>query len=215
MQVTGNGGVPSGASAVVANVTVTNPTATGYLTAWPAGAARPLASNLNFVANQTVPNRVIVPLSSTGELSLFNASGSTDVIVDVTGYYSSTTSGYFAPLPPSRICDTRNANATPCSGKTLASGGTLTVQVTGNGGVPSGASAVVANVTETGATATSYLTVWPAGAARPVASDLNFVAGQTVANLVIAKLSVTGGLGVFNASGSANVIVDVGGYFTP
>ena len=215
LQVTGVGGVPPGATAVVANVTVTNPTATSYLTAYPEGSPRPLASNLNFTAKQTVPNRVIVPLLSSGALSIFNAAGSTDVIVDVTGYYSGTTSGYFAPLSPARICDTRTGNATPCVGKTLGSGSTLTVQVTGKGGVPAGAAAVVANVTATGATSTSYLTVWPAGTTRPVASDLNFAVGQTVPNLVVAKLSSSGGLGVFNAGGSVDVIVDVGGWFTP
>ena len=59
---------------------------------------------------------------------------------------------YF-PVAPARICDTRASNSTPCAGKTLAAGGTLKVQVTGNGGVPAGATAVVANVTVTGATA--------------------------------------------------------------
>ncbi len=215
VQVTGNGGVPVGATAVVANVTATGPTAPSFLTAYPAGTTRPLASNLNFSAGETVPNRVIIPLSSSGALALYNASGSVNAIVDVDGYYSSTTAGYFAPVAPARICDTRSGNTTQCKGMTLGGAGTLGVQVTGNGGIPSGAAAVVANVTATGATAQSFLTVWPAGTARPLASDLNFTAGETVPNLVIAKLSSSGGLSIYNASGSANVIVDVGGWFTP
>jgi hypothetical protein len=215
VQVTGEGGVPSGASAVVANVTVTGGTATSFLTAYPDGSVKPNASNLNFAAGETVPNRVIIPLSSGGALDLFNAAGSVNAIVDVDGYFSSAVSGYFAPVAPSRICDTRsNGNSTPCVGQTLSAGGTLNVQVTGHGGIPDGAAAVVTNVTVTGATAQSFFTVWPEGAARPVASDLNFVAGETVPNAVIAKLSASGGLSIFNAAGSVNGLVDVAGWFT-
>ena len=215
VQVTGNGGVPAGATAVVANVTATGPTAASFLTAYANGAPRPLASNLNFTTGETVPNRVIVPLSSGGALDLYNALGSVNAIVDVSGYFNGNVSGYFEPVAPSRICDTRNnANTTPCVNKTLAAGGTLDVQVTGNDGIPSGAAAVVANVTATGATAQSFLTVYPEGASQPTASDLNFSAGQTVPNLCVAKLSSAGGLAIYNAFGSVNALVDVAGWFT-
>ncbi len=216
VQVTGEGGVPSGASAVVANVTVTGGTATSFLTAFPDGSVRPLASNINFSAGESVPNRVIIPLSSGGALDIYNASGTVNAIVDVDGYFSSTTSGYFEPLAPARICDTRsNGNTSPCAGHTLSAGGTLKVQMSGNGGVPSGAAAVVANVTATGATAPSFLTVYPADAAsRPLASDLNFVSGESVPNLCIAKVSSAGALDIFNASGSVNALVDVAGWYT-
>ena len=134
---TGEGGVPVGATAVVANVTVTGPTAASFLTAYADGAARPLASNLNFTAGESVPNRVIVPLSGTGALDLYNALGIVNAIVDVDGYFNSSVSGYFEPVAPARICDTRASNTTQCHGKTLSAAGTLDVQVTGNGGVPS------------------------------------------------------------------------------
>jgi Fibronectin type III domain len=216
VQVTGEGGVPSGASAVVANLTVTGGTATSFLTAYPDGSVRPLASNINFSPGESVPNRVIIPLSSSGALDIYNASGRVNAIVDVDGYFSSTISGYFEPLAPARVCDTRsNGNATPCVGHPLSTGGTLNVQMSGNGGVPSGAAAVVANVTATGATAPSFLTVYPADAAsRPLASDLNLVTGETVPNLCTAKVSSTGALDIFNASGSVNVLVDVAGWYT-
>jgi hypothetical protein len=215
VQVVGEGGVPSGASAVVANVTATGATAQSYLTAFPEGATRPLASNLNFVAGQTVPNRVIIPLSNSGALDLYNPTGSVNAVVDVNGYFTSAVSGYFEPVVPARICDTRSSNTTQCAGKTFGPAGTLDVQVTGNGGIPSGAAAVVANVTATGPTAQSYLTVYPEGVTRPITSDLNFVAGQTVANLSVVELSPSGGLTIYNASGSVNGVVDVSGWFTP
>jgi len=74
--------------AVVLNVTVTNATAGSYLTLWPDGAARPLASDLNFVAGQTVPNLVVVKLGANGKVDIFNFAGTTDVVVDVVGWYS-------------------------------------------------------------------------------------------------------------------------------
>ena len=74
-------------TAVVLNVTVTNPTAPSYLTVWPDGAAQPLASDLNYVAGLTVPNLVVVKLGANGSIDLFNAAGTTDVVVDVVGWY--------------------------------------------------------------------------------------------------------------------------------
>jgi hypothetical protein len=85
--VAGANGIPSGATAVVANVTVTDTTGSSYLTAWPDLATRPTASDLNWVSGQTVPNLVVVALGANGKLDIFNAAGSTDVILDVVGYY--------------------------------------------------------------------------------------------------------------------------------
>jgi len=88
LQVTGRGGVPStGVSAVVLNVAVTGPTAMSHLTVYPAGEAVPLASNLNFVAGQTVPNLVTAKLGANGQLSIYNVAGNTHVIADVVGWY--------------------------------------------------------------------------------------------------------------------------------
>ena len=221
--------IPSSATAVVANVTVTGATASSYLTIWPAGSQRPLASNLNFVAGETIPNRVEVPLSSTGAISVYNLSGQVNVIIDVNGYYSSTSPGLYVPISPTRICDTRASSAnTPtnqCTGKTLGTAATLQVQVGGYvvpgaaaAAVPTTAIAVVANVTVTNTTAASFLTAWPAGIHQPLASDLNWVAGATVPNLVVVQLgsasSSAGAISVFNHSGAADVIVDVEGWFT-
>ena len=157
---------------------------------------------------------VTLPLSTGGAIDIYNALGSVDAIVDVDGYFSSAVSGYFEPVVPARICDTRASNSTQCAGKTIGPAGTLDVQVAGNGGVQGDAAAVIANVTATGPTADSFLTVYPEGSAQPNASDLNFVLGQTVANLCVAKLSSSGGLTIFNALGSVNAIVDVAGWFT-
>jgi hypothetical protein len=72
----------------VANITVTNPTGASFLTAWPSDAARPTASDLNFVPGQTVPNLVVVKLGADGRVNLYNLTGSSDAIMDVVGYYT-------------------------------------------------------------------------------------------------------------------------------
>ncbi|EQD60002.1 peptidase S8 and S53, partial [mine drainage metagenome] len=87
VQVAGLGGVPANAEAVAVNVTVTDTTAAGYLTVFPGG-ARPTASNLNWASGRTVPNLVVVELNSSGGLTLYNYAGSTDVVLDVLGYYT-------------------------------------------------------------------------------------------------------------------------------
>jgi hypothetical protein len=80
--------IPSGISAVILNVTVVSPTASGYITVYPTG-TRPLASNLNFARGQTVPNLVIVKVGPDGKVNLFNgSSGSTQLLADVAGYFS-------------------------------------------------------------------------------------------------------------------------------
>src|ERR1700722_3719171 len=112
LQVGGVGGVPaSGASSVVLNVTVTAPTRLGFITAYADGTTMPVASNLNFVAGQTVANLVIAPVGGDGKVDLFNGStGTTQLIADVSGYYTSgtpSTPGTFASLAPSRLLDTR------------------------------------------------------------------------------------------------------------
>jgi hypothetical protein len=93
LPVAGQGGVPGmnapvAPTAVVLNVTATNPTTGSYVTAWPDGVAQPLASDLNFSAGLTVPNLVVVKLGTNGAIDLYNAFGSVDVIVDVVGWYS-------------------------------------------------------------------------------------------------------------------------------
>ncbi len=70
-------------------------------------------------------------------------------------------------------------------GGAIATNGTRTFAVAGDFGVPSSAvTAVVLNVTAVGAKGRGYLTVYPAGQTRPTASNLNFVPGQAVPNLV-------------------------------
>lgn len=122
---------------------------------------------------------------------------------------SSITNSTFEPLSPARILDTRDA------GQPLGTDAQIDVQVVGQGGLPANATAVVLNLTVTEPDASSFLTLWPAGELRPQASNINFVAGRTIANLVTVKLSADGRISIYNFNGNTHVVVDVNGYYHP
>jgi hypothetical protein len=211
IKVAGLAGIPtSGASAVVLNVTVTDTTAPGYLTVYPTGLARPVASNLNFTSGETTPNRVIVGLGAAGEVSIYNSSGFTDVVVDVGGWFGGANGLVFQPLSPTRVADTRSGSGEPYAGQTLQAG---EMQVAGLDGIPTGAEAVSINVTVTDTSSDGFLTIYPAGTARPMASDLNWSPGETRANMDIADLGQSQSVDVYNSSGSTDVIIDVDGWY--
>jgi hypothetical protein len=217
VQVGGVGGVPvSGAVAVALNLTATNATQAGFVTAWPTGAGQPVVSNLNVErAGQTVPNFAVVRLGSGGRVS-FYALKQLDLLADVAGYWveaTTATAGRYVAAGPARILDTRTGVGAP-AGK-LADGGTLTLQVAGRAGVPaSGVSAVILNLTATESTQPGFVTAWPAGGGQPLASNLNVErVGQTIPNLAMVPVGAGGAVSLF-ALRSLHLIADVLGYFT-
>lgn len=231
--VDGNGGVPAlGVSAVVLNASVVKPTAPGYVTAYPTGQLRPTASNVNYLGGQVVGNRVIVPVSGTGQVNLY-ATASTDLIVDVSGYFTSaggTTGARFTPeVAPVRICDTRGSNPsglavpyTQCNTNIIVPGpdnplipnSSRPIQATGLGDVPTGADAAVLNVTDIAPTAPGNLIVYPSGI-PPTTSDLNPPVGGVAGNLVVATLNPSGSFNVDNRSaGHSNLVVDLEGWYS-
>ena len=205
LTVVGRGGVPvAGVGAVALNVTVTEPSAWSFLTVFPKGASRPTASNLNFGPGQTVPNMVIAKVGAGGQVSFFNQAGSTHVVVDVVGWFPEAV-GY-ASLTPARLMDTRVGQPTVdgqfAGAGVVGPGQVRDLTVVGRGGVPvAGVGAVALNVTVTEPSAWSFLTVFPKGASRPTASNLNFGPGQTVPNMVIAKVGAGGQVSFFNQVG--------------
>ncbi|GAA0678945.1 hypothetical protein GCM10010193_35580 [Kitasatospora atroaurantiaca] len=207
--------LPADAKAVVMNVTVTKPTSSGYLTVYPDGAQRPTTSNLNFTAGQTIPNSVTVPVTN-GYVDFYNFGGSADVIADLAGYYTddaATTGSSYVPVAPGRVLDTRKPIGTPTVAP-VGGGKTLNLKLAGTQGIPAqGATAVVLNVTATGATAGSYLTVFPHGTERPTTSNLNFGPNQTIPNLVTVPLGEDGSVDIYNLSGNVDVVADIFGYY--
>lgn len=87
LPVAGRGGVPlSGASAIFGNVTIVSGANSGYVTLFPTGTTRPLASNINFSANTVIANAFLVPLGSDGSISIYSFAAAVHVIIDVQGW---------------------------------------------------------------------------------------------------------------------------------
>ncbi len=212
VKVTGVGGVPaSGVDAVSLNVTAVDPVAAGFVTVFPCG-AQPSVSSVNYVANQTVPNAVIAPVSTSGEVCLFS-SANAYLIADVNAWFAS--GAGFSTVTPMRLFDTRPGEVqglVAVATKRYGGGSVLHVQVAGVGDVPLlGVAAVSLNVTVVGAVAAGFVTVFPCGQ-LPGVSSVNYLAGQTVPNAVIAPVSATGGVCVYS-SADAYVVADVNGWF--
>lgn len=210
----GVGGVPvDGVDAVAFNLTVVNPSAPGYVTAYPTGPELPNASTINFSAGQTIANLTIVKLGPGGRVSLYLNAGTADLLVDVAGWFGSRPGGegdrYRASTIPRRLLDTRTFQGGHHGRAT--EGETIVVAI--GTGAPQNASAVVLNVAATTTTASSYVTVFPSGGLRPEVSNLNFVAGQTEANRAIVKVGENASVSVFLGGGTANLVVDVTGWF--
>jgi len=222
LSLSGRGSIPAvGADAVILNVTATDPITAGYITAWPSDQPRPPTSNLNFDPGQTIPNLAISKLSSSGQVSLYNSTGATQLIADVMGWFPAASDLH--TLAPARLLDTRPGVGQTVDGNYAGTGavapqGWKQLAVLGRGNVPAnGVGAVVLNVTVTGPTAPGYMTVWQNGMPQPLASNLNFVANQTIANLVIVKVGpALDEISLSNSStGSTHMVVDVVGWFPP
>ena len=222
LQITGVGGVPaSGVGAVVLNVTVTQPNWDGSVVAFPTGEPKPLASNLNFVAGQTIPNLVTVKVGAGGQVTLANNQipGKTlHLVADVAGYYLSGAAvepGTYTPLVPSRLLDTRNGTGAPAG--PIPGQGSVNLQITGQGGVPaSGVGAVVLNVTVTQPNWDGSVVAYPTGEPKPLASNLNFAANQTIPNLVTVKVGAGGQVTLANnqiPGKTLHLVADVAGYY--
>jgi hypothetical protein len=222
LDVTGVAGIPdTGVGAVVLNVTVTETAGRGFVTVYPCGFARPLASNLNFVRGQDVANLVTAKVGQDGRVCLFT-SNQTHLVADASGWYAddfAAAPGFFyEQLSPERIVDTRDGTGlgTRPIGP-LADGEVLAVTIPGAGGVPADADvrAVSMNVTVADASQAGFITVFPCDRPIPTVSNVNYdPANPVVANLVTVRVSSAGQV-CFFASASTNLVVDVQGYFAP
>jgi hypothetical protein len=207
VQIAGTARVPVGASAAVLNVTAVGAVGQGYLTVFPSNRDLPVVSSVNFEAGVPRPNSVIAPLGPDGKIKIFS-NQKTDVVVDVMGWFGTAGQAEYVEVPSTRLLDTRLPANT---GPKVAALGTIHLQVVG-AVVPPNARSVVLNVTATEPDGSGFLTVFPGGAPRPLSSNLNYVAGQTIPNAVIVGLGPTGTVDIFSLAAS-HVVVDVVGYF--
>ncbi|MEU9250662.1 hypothetical protein AB0D66_02265 [Streptomyces sp. NPDC048270] len=215
VQIADYGMIPADITAVALNVTVTNTTSGGHITAYPAGTVRPDASNVNFEAGETVPNLVIVPVGEDGSVDLFNGGWeAVDLVADITGYFSQKGASGYTPMDPVRFVDTREGLGT-AKGQ-VAGQTSFGTRISGLRGVPQGVTAVALNVTATNPKEAGHLVVYPSGGRIPLASSVNFTAGQTVANSVIVPVGPDGTISIRNSAWAAtDVVVDVVGHYSP
>ncbi len=179
----------------------------GYLTVWPTGQGQPLVSTLNAPTGTITANAAIVPAGDNGAISVY-PSQDTDLVIDI--------NGYFAPAAPSglslystapcRVLDTRKTSG--------AFKGELTVNVmTSPCGAPATARAYVLNAAVIPQGPLGFLTLWPDGQSRPLASTLNAADGSISSNMAIVpttNLSIDA-----YAPSPTQLLLDISSYFAP
>jgi hypothetical protein len=207
----GASNVPADAKAVFLNITSVNSDAEGWITAFPCGTNPPNASNVNLLPGRARANLVAATIGGDGNVCLF-VSQSSDVIVDLEGYVPASSS--FVAVAPERVLETRpGATQTSYSGAKPVAGQTIEVRVTGFGAtqIPDDAGTVLLNVTATDSAANGFVTVFPCGSPRPVASNLNLT-GVSTPNLVAAGIG-SGGRVCIYTSAETHLIADIAGYY--
>ena len=213
--ISGAQGFPYGTQAVVLNITATNATSSGFLTAYHSGVSAPRTSNVNYGPGQMVANLAIVEVGAEGSITIANTSaGSVQIVVDASGYFDASgqwdAPGSYFPVVPKRALDTRTSSG-PVPG-----GSSVPLRLGGTTGVPADASAVVVNLTVTEPTSYGFISAYPTGSAKPNVSNQNYVSGQTVPNLAVVPVGPDGTVTIANTSyGTAQIVADVVGYFLP
>lgn len=205
--VAGVAGVPVDAVGVALNVTVTNPVAGGFVTVHPCREVRPVASNVNYVRDQTVPNLVISGLDVDGDVCI-STLAVTDLVVDVAGYIPA--GSPVQPLPePVRFLDTREGIGAPLT--RVAAGQVLQVRVAGTSGVPADAGTVVFNTTVVSPSTAGFVSVYPCGLPVPDTSTVNFVTGGIVPNLTVTAVGAGGAVCLYSTA-ATDLVADVAAY---
>lgn len=194
--------VPAGTTAVVMNVTAVGPTAGTFVTVFPHGVPQPTVSQLNVVSRETRASLVTVAVGADRSVDLYNNSGSTHLLADLSGYYSTGAGALFTSRDPARVLSTR-----------IGAGATATLDLTAD--VPASATAVVLNVTATGPTANTFVVAWPHGTTRPATSTVNLAPGATNANLTPVALGAGRRVSLYNSAGTVDVHLDLAGFYTP
>ena len=211
--VIGRFGIPSTAQGVLLNVTVTRSTSNGYLTVFPGDIPRPMVSNLNFRAGETLANFAVVSLGESGSIAVANSSGLVHVAIDIAGWIGDADEHGVGSVAtvfsiPERVLDTRPAPGR--AGTPLGPGQSRKVTFAGTSALPNGGgTAVLVNLTVVAPTASTYITAYPASEPRPTVSNINVAVGATRANLTLVKLDATGSARFYNASGTTALLIDV------
>ncbi|MFG1866529.1 S1 family peptidase [Micromonospora arborensis] len=210
VQALGVAGVPATAvTAVLVDVTAINPTTNAYLIVYPSGSTRPAMSSINASAGETISTTQVVKVGPDGKLSVYSQGDSTHVRIDVHGYFTNTGGGGLVALPHTRVVDTRNGTGTTTG--TIPGGGSRTFTLTGEYGIPAGASNALLEVTVVGATGGGYLTASPTGGTADPSSVLDYASGITSQGVAV-KVSSTGQVTFVNRGPAVHLVMTLQGY---
>lgn len=191
---------PAGATGAALTVTATGTQDPGFLTVYPCGAPLPVSSNVNFLANQSVPNLVAAPFGSNSEVCIFT-SAKTHLIVDLAGWFGMGLDSSMTTTAPVRLLDSR-------AGGTKSKNFAVSMKSVS----PDDASAATVNITVTAPESDGFLTAYPCGGEVPVASTVNFRAGQTAPNLAVVRIGSNRSV-CFFSSAPTHLIIDSAGWF--
>lgn len=213
VQITGANGVPAGASAAVVNLIAANSTdADGYLTPYATGGTKP-QNSLHYAPSETTSVQAQVPLSADGKITIANSSTTTNLLVDLQGYFTAAGQGG-AVFTPSygRAYDSRASGNTA-----LAKNETRSIQIAGTAGVPvmgSGITAVTLTLIVAHGGSTGYADVYADGKSDPGITAVNFQSDEIQTNTITVPLGSNGKIALRNAAEATNYVVDVQGWYT-
>ena len=206
----GTCGVPPAAAAYSLNVTVVPHGPLGFLTIWPAGENQPGVSTMNSYDGRVKANAAIVGAGSSGggAVSVY-ASDTTDVVLDIDGYFAPANASTLAfyPVAPCRVADSRGGNFLPA-------GQESDFPVSGLCNIPSGALGYSLNLTAIPRGPLGFLTIWPVGQSQPNVSTLNSYSGTVVANAAMVGAGNGGEVAIY-PSNDTDLVIDIDGYYAP
>jgi uncharacterized repeat protein (TIGR03803 family) len=210
--------IPSNAIAYSLNVSVVPQGPLGYLTIWPTGEDRPLVATLNSLDGRIKADAAIVASGMGGAVSVY-VTNTTNVILDINGYFAPVSSSTLAfyPLTPCRVADTRHSSYPQGLGPPYLRGGQerdFPILNATACNIPSSAAAYSLNLSVVPHGPLYYMTVWPTGESRPVVSTLNDIPGQIIANAAIVVAGTGGEVSVYPTN-DTDLVIDINGYFAP
>lgn len=209
--------IPANAQALTGNVTTVN-SGGGFLTLYPSDAQQPTVASTNYGVNEVINNVFTVGLGADGAFKIY-AHSTTEVVVDVTGYYAPPGMGglYFHPLPaPVRLLETRPGLPVGCvkPGVPLMGMADSTQQaISACTGIPAAARAIVGNATTVDPQGVGFLTLFPGDAARPLVASSNYTFGQVVNGPFSVGLAPNGEFKIYTPW-QTHLVVDVLGYYS-
>jgi hypothetical protein len=221
---TGCTGIPANATAVTGNVTVVPGATGGYLTLFPSSTTQPIVANSNFKPFEVTNNVFTTGLGAgDGAFKIF-ASATTEVIVDITGYYAPPGANglYFHPLPePVRLVETRTLpGLTGCikPGAPLTGGQDFAVQgrspvAAPCNVIPAAAQVLVGNATSVFPATAGFLTLFPSDAVRPLIASSNYAGADIINGPFAVKLGADGKFKVYTHA-TTELVIDILGYYS-